>query len=61
MSNKSTATSGLGFIEALFLVFLVLKLTGVITWSWWIITMPVYIPIIIVLAVAVFVMLVRRY
>jgi len=26
----------------LFVVFLVLKLTGVITWSWWLVTMPLW-------------------
>jgi hypothetical protein len=29
---------------ALFLVFLVLKLTHVIGWSWWIVTAPLWIP-----------------
>ena len=28
----------------LFIVFLVLKLTGVITWSWWWVTAPLWIP-----------------
>lgn len=27
----------------LFLVFLILKLTGVITWSWWAVTSPLWI------------------
>lgn len=27
----------------LFVIFLVLKLTGVITWSWWLVTMPLWI------------------
>lgn len=29
----------------LFLVFMVLKLTSVINWSWWWVTSPVWIPI----------------
>lgn len=33
----------LGF--ALFLVFLILKLTSFIDWSWWWITAPVWIPL----------------
>ncbi len=32
----------IGFPTALFLVFLVLKLTGVIAWSWWLITAPLW-------------------
>lgn len=36
--------SGLGLGSVLFVVFLVLKLVGVITWSWWWITAPLWIP-----------------
>lgn len=36
--------SSLGFI--LFLVFLVLKLVGVIDWSWFYVTLPLWIPIV---------------
>lgn len=42
-SNSSTATGGIGFTGALFLVFLVLKLTKVIDWSWWLVTAPLWI------------------
>jgi hypothetical protein len=35
----------------LFMTFLVLKLTNVIAWSWWFITMPLWIAFAIVLAV----------
>lgn len=43
-SNEKTTTvvSGIGFLDALFLVFLVLKLTKVIDWSWWWITAPLW-------------------
>ena len=39
-SNEKSVTvmGGIGFLDALFLVFLVLKLTKVIDWSWWWIT-----------------------
>lgn len=33
---------GMTSFEALFIVFLVLKLTGNITWSWWWVTAPVW-------------------
>ena len=29
----------------LFIVFLILKLCGVITWSWWWVTAPIWIPL----------------
>ncbi|MFE7744400.1 hypothetical protein [Nocardia sp. NPDC057455] len=40
----STGSSGIGFGGALFLVLLVLKLTGYIDWSWLWITAPLWIP-----------------
>ncbi len=42
-SNSSKTTGGIGFTGALFLVFLVLKLTKVIDWSWWWVTAPLWI------------------
>lgn len=47
MSNKDVTTtsgSGIGICTVLFLIFLVLKLCGVITWSWWWVTAPLWIP-----------------
>lgn len=43
-SNHSTevATGGIGLPTILFLIFLVLKLTGTITWSWWWVTAPLW-------------------
>lgn len=35
----------IGLPGILFVVFLVLKLTGVIAWSWWWITSPLWIPL----------------
>ena len=42
MAEKSTS-SGLGISGVLFLIFLVLKLVGVIDWSWWWVTAPLWI------------------
>lgn len=46
MSKTSGAVGGgLTFLEVLFLIFLVLKLTGktvVATWSWWWVTAPLW-------------------
>ena len=39
--NISTS-GGTGFMGLLFLVFLVLKLTHVIDWSWWWVTAPLW-------------------
>ena len=51
MSNSSNASGGIGLGGVLFVVFLVLKLCGVINWSWWFVTAPLWLPIIIVLLV----------
>lgn len=45
MSNSKVIGTGLTFMQVLFLVFLVLKLTEtsvVATWSWWWITAPLW-------------------
>ena len=47
--NKSTGGIGIGMI--LFLIFMTLKLTGNITWSWWWVTAPLWAPLILALAI----------
>lgn len=42
-SNESSGGISLGMV--LFLIFLVLKLTETINWSWWWVTSPLWIPI----------------
>jgi hypothetical protein len=45
MASKSSS-SGIGLTGVLFVVFLVLKLTGNIDWSWWWVTSPLWIPLV---------------
>jgi hypothetical protein len=52
MSNKSNQPSGLGLGMILFLIFMVLKLTDNIDWSWWWVTSPLWIPALLVGAFA---------
>lgn len=40
-----------GFCTTLFLIFLVLKLTKVITWSWWWVFSPFWLPVVLLLAI----------
>ena len=43
MSNNSSSSSGgIGFLSVLGIIFIVLKLTGNITWSWWLVLLPLY-------------------
>ncbi len=55
--SKETQTGGIGCGTALFLIFLVLKLTNLIDWNWWWVTAPIWIPISILLVVLILVML----
>jgi len=50
MSNSTTENS-LGLGTVLFLIFMVLKLTGTINWSWWWVTSPLWIPLVVVLGI----------
>lgn len=43
--SKSNSNGGIGILGTLFIVFLVLKLTGNIDWSWWWVTSPLWIPL----------------
>lgn len=46
MSNnkKNGSTEGVGFLGLLTLIFITLKLTGFIDWSWWWVLSPLWIP-----------------
>jgi len=43
MSKESTSSGGIGFTGLLTIVFIVLKLTNVIAWSWWWVLSPIWI------------------
>ena len=51
MASKKSSSSGIGLTGVLFVVFLVLKLTGNIDWSWWWVTSPLWIPFAIAVSV----------
>ena len=54
-NDKTTIQfGGTSFTGLLFLVFLTLKLTNVINWSWWWVTSPLWIPIAILIGIALF-------
>lgn len=56
MANTSSSSSGgIGFFGLLTIVFIVLKLTSVIEWSWFWVLAPTWIPLSIVLAVLVYI------
>jgi hypothetical protein len=50
-SNSSSSSGGIGFTGLLTIVFIVLKLTHVIAWSWWWVLSPLWIGFILVIAI----------
>lgn len=50
-SNSSESSGGVGFAGFLTLLFIGLKLTGYISWSWWWVLSPLWISALLVLAI----------
>jgi len=50
-TNNTSSGAGTGFSGLLAIVFIVLKLLGVINWSWWWVLAPIWIPLVIVLLI----------
>jgi len=44
-SSSSSSRGGVGFAGLLTVAFVVLKLTGVINWSWWWVLAPIWISL----------------
>ena len=52
MSESNNVSNGVGFHGLLALIFITLKLLGIITWSWWWVISPLWIvPILITLII----------
>jgi hypothetical protein len=54
-TSTSTRSGGIGFTGLLTIVFVVLKLLGKITWSWWWVISPIWIPVGLVLVLVAFI------
>ena len=60
MSNEKTTSGGIGFGSLLLLTFIILKLVGVIDWSWWWVLSPIWIPVVFLFAVSILLFVVYR-
>jgi len=49
--SSSSSSGGIGFVGLLTIVFITLKLTGFIAWSWLWVLSPVWITVLLVLAI----------
>lgn len=59
MSNTQASSGGIGFASLLGLIFITLKLTHYIDWSWWWVLAPLWIPfavVIVIILICVFVL-----
>jgi len=43
--NTNSYSGGIGFWGLLQIVFIVLKILGVVNWSWWLVFIPVWISV----------------
>ena len=50
-NNEVNVSIGGGFSGLLFIAFLILKLCNIITWSWWWVTAPLWMPVAFVIVV----------
>lgn len=46
----------IGFVGLLIIAFIVLKLCGIIKWSWWIVLLPVWVELVIIVIFALFIL-----
>lgn len=51
-SKNTTVSCGIGFTRLLTIVFIVLKLLNIINWSWWWVLAPLWLPVGIILIIA---------
>lgn len=55
--NNNNNNGGIGVLGALGVLFVALKLTNYIDWSWWLVTMPFWVAIPIIFLVIIFYLL----
>lgn len=51
MSSSSISSGGIGFVGLMTIVFIVLNLMDVITWTWWLVLSPIWIRLELVLLI----------
>ena len=61
MEKKTETKIGLGFSEALTILFIALKLCGVIDWSWLWVLSPIWITLSLIAVIAVIIVLIDKH
>lgn len=57
MNKQKGSNGGMGLLSVLCLIFIVLKLTGLISWSWWWVLSPLWIYLVLVIMVVILIAL----
>ena len=60
MSNSNSNSNGISFLGLLGIIFMVLKLTEVIDWNWWYVTLPLWGGLVLVLLIL-FILLIIKF
>ena len=47
MDTEKAGTLGTGFFSLMFLMFLGLKISGMIDWNWWWVFAPIWVPLLV--------------
>lgn len=61
MATNNSQSGGIGFLGLLCIVFIVLKLTNVIAWSWWLVLAPMWIPLAVGLACLIVILILKLF
>lgn len=59
-NDHNNGSSGIGFLGLLAIVFITLKLCGVISWPWYLVLAPIWIPAAIVFVLAVMLLVIYK-
>lgn len=59
MSDSKNSSGGVGFFGLLGIVFIALKLMGYINWSWWLVTLPLWGGLALLLVIVAIYMLIK--
>lgn len=57
MSSNNSSSGGIGFFGLLGIVFIVLKLMGIISWAWWLVLLPIWGPTVLAFVILIILLL----
>ena len=56
----NNTTTGVTVLDVLAIIFIVLKLVGVINWSWWWVLSPIWISIILIIVIIIIMFVLKK-